>query len=107
MNKIINKVTRINSHRKDKDGMPISAFGAIVCFGNCKWFVDLDEFEDERAFNKFVEEESFKDKWTWEDTFPSKFCVEDVDTEWYRYYVDDITEERPYGSKCINAELEV
>lgn len=96
--KIIYNVAKINIHRTDKNGLPVGTYGAIICYGNDKWFVDLELNEDREKFDKFVEETSEYDKWSWEDTLPSTFCVEDVDTEWYKYYVD---------GECINAELEV
>lgn len=111
--KIIYNITKMNEHRTDKNGLPVGTYGAIIFYGEDKWygkdkwFVDLELKEDREKFDKFVAETSDEDKWSWEDTLHSMLCVEDVNTAWYKYYVDDITEERPYGSKCINAELEV
>lgn len=95
--KIIYNVAKMNIHRTDKDGLPVGTYGAIIFYGKERWFVDLELKEDREKFDKFVTETSDEDKWAWEDTLPSILCIEDVDTEWYKYYVD---------GECINAELE-
>ena len=94
--KIMNDVTKVNSHQHDRHGLPSDTLGAIIYYGEDKLFVDLDNENDVDKFNKFVAESADNDKWAWEDTLYTKFCVEDVDTEWYRYYVD---------GECINGTL--
>ena len=94
--KIIYNVAKMDTHRKGKDGLPIGTKGAIICYGREQWFVDLELEEDREKFSKFVAETSDEDKWSWEDTLHSMLCVEDVDTAWYKYYVD---------GECINVVL--
>lgn len=39
--KIIYNVAKMDTHRKGKDGLPIGTYGAIICYGEDRWFVDL------------------------------------------------------------------
>ena len=94
--KITHNVSKMNTHRKGKDGLPIGTIGAIIHYGDEKWFVDLELNEDRDKFDKFIVEAADDDKRAWEDTLYTKFSVEDVDTEWYRYYVD---------GECINDRI--
>lgn len=105
MTKIITNVTKINNHRLGKDNLPIATLGAIIIYNDERYFVDLDDKNDEKEFTRFVNEENLEDEWTIDNTLFEKFSVEDIDVDWYRYYVKSESESKPYGIKCINEEL--
>lgn len=105
MTKIITNVTKINNHWHGKDGLPIATLGAIIIYNNEKYFVSLDNNNDDERFTHFVNEENIEDEWTIGNTLFEKFPVEDIDVDWYQYYVKNESDSKPYGIKCINEKL--
>lgn len=105
MAKIITNVTKINTHRHGKDNLPITTVGAIIIYNDDKFFIALDNNNDDEEFERFVNEEDLDDEWTMENTLFEKFPVEDVDVDYYHYYIKVPSESKPYGIECINEKL--
>lgn len=96
---------KINNYRHNNDNLPIATLGAIIIYNNEKYFVSLSNKNDDERFTRFVNEENLEDEWTIKNTLFEKFPVEDVDVDWYHYYIENKSESKPYGIKCMNEEL--